>query len=736
MRPALEEIARDAHCQARLIFDEDSPSGVSLEAELMSTNGIERAVARIYSIGTVGDPVTILPSLRVICQRNNIPYLVVCQGQSARLYLANSTSSEFLDHIPRLSGSLNAAKVTLEQLRPMESIITVRNLASRLADEVFAKHGHDRLRLFDILLALLTTKVYDEQENPRNLQLVPGRGRETFSETFQRLFRMALAKFEMGDWARVDLDTSALQSCAEILTPYSLTETIRLGASSEVLGTFYQEIVTSTFRGSLGAYFTPKPMCELGVALCRIEDPIESILDISCGTGTYLTTAFERIKPLTAKPPIVVGVDIQQRMVLATILNLIFNGVADRVGIHSDGLKVSLAELHKTHSEIPAEGFDLAVGNPPFAGFEVGSELLIDKGSKQRGAGVRVHKVIPFIIKIVQLLRPGGLSSLVVPASVLNAEAEQFVRLRKLLLRETWIEAIVTFPRDALVHTGTGIESALLVFRRKKNHSRPPEDVFITAANNLGYDRKGHPAPGSEVASISATFRKRDFAQDGWIRYEVFTNSERWDPLWLSTSSQFSTLASEKLVRLTEIASVAERKLSKHDLPASFSYFEVGDCDPQTGKVAPHNGDRSLFVKKGRLRHTVKKGDVLLPNHRDSLLAKTYSETGRSAVVVTDNLDGCVTTDRFIVLVPKVEPILLRAILNSKLVRDQLVRHARGSASSDVRDKVLNQIWVPKAWLEESFARRVERLVDLSNDHENSLAATRRQLQDMFVTRH
>ena len=35
-------------------------------------------------------------------------------------------------------------------------------------------------------------------------------------------------------------------------------------------------------------------------------------------------------------------------------------------------------------------------------------------------------------------------------------------------------------------------------------------------------------------------------------------------------------------------------------------------------------------------------------------------------------------------------------ILNSNFVRQQLILHARGSASFDIRDKVLEEVWVPK----------------------------------------
>ena len=49
-------------------------------------------------------------------------------------------------------------------------------------------------------------------------------------------------------------------------------------------------------------------------------------------------------------------------------------------------------------------------------------------------------------------------------------------------------------------------------------------------------------------------------------------------------------------------------------------------------------------------------------------------------------------------------PNLLLAVLNSRLVRNQLVVHARGSASFDIRDKVLAEVWIPRDLIDDSKA--------------------------------
>jgi hypothetical protein len=125
-------------------------------------------------------------------------------------------------------------------------------------------------------------------------------------------------------------------------------------------------------------------------------------------------------------------------------------------------------------------------------------------------------------------------------------------------------------------------------------------------------------------------------------------------------------------------------------------YFEVRDTDPEFGIIIrTHEIEGSSLSRKGRIKQIVKAGDVLLPNHRDSLSSKAGDGMGRSAVLVSEAFDGVATTDRFIILESLVEENLLIAVLNSSNGRRQLVMLARGSASLDIRDSVLESVMIP-----------------------------------------
>jgi tRNA1(Val) A37 N6-methylase TrmN6 len=652
---------------------------------------------------------------RAITQDKSISFLAFTNdGSSYRTIATIGSELGSIDFIPRAfsNGSRLRGIQTLSDLQPFLSIYELRQLVAKLSDSIYSTYGHDRLKLFDTILLLLATKIYDEVQHPEDLQLpklLKKQGAE-LREDFQAFAAHALKSMQCESFgSQMYLDAANLRTNIEMLLPYSFRLTVDIGAQTEVLGTFYQEAVSSTFRGSLGAYFTPKPLADLATAICEPGNA-DTILDLSCGSGTFLLSAFSLAKQGDSlgvgDGPALFGCDIQERMVLTATLNAFLHGVYQPHIIHGDALRIDLERWHAQDSVVPKEGFSLIVGNPPFAGFE--SEEFLpynhDSLTTQRGAGSRVNKIIPFIVKTVQLLRPSGRAALVIPTSVLNGEAASFADLRKWFASEVEVTAIVGLPREAFVHTDCGVEGAILFFRRRSG-SDAGSKVFFKNLTNLGYDRRGQIISGSELGETVELWKRHTEADGCWLPLEELYQLDRWDATWLTGyKSGTASYSQTTHVRLTDLCTVAKRSLRKQDIQpdAVYRYFEVADTDIDTGAITHiHTITGRDLPNKGRLQIPVEEGDVLLPNHRDSLIAKTAARTGRSAVLVTSREAGCITSNRFTLLKPVIHPKLLIFVLNSELARRQLALHARGSASFDIRDKVLEEVWVPRNILED-----------------------------------
>lgn len=634
-------------------------------------------------------------------------------GKAFQTFLVSGNGNGHLEFLPRASNQARApqAATAIQDALPFVSIAELRRIVGVLSDIIFAAHGHDRLRLFDTLLVLLATKIHDELKNPDNLRLscwlkenMPG-----LADRVRQYAQEALAALGCADFAaQLDLGDDALRQVLTLLSAYSLRNTLRLDPQAEVLGTFYQEIVSSTFRGSLGAYFTPKPVADLAAEILG-PTPTDTVFDISCGSATFLLSAYRHASRAGAEGgPQLFGCDIQERMVVTSTLNCTLHGASECHFIHHDGLKVDLGKWRQSARAVPKDGFTLIVGNPPFAGFEAQTTRR-RKGLedyRRRGNNPRVHKIIPFVEKVADLLAPEGRAALVVPTSVLNGEAQSFRELRRDLSERAHVEAVVSLPKDAFVHTDCGVEGALLFFKRIDRKSVSKGTTFFWSTGSLGYDRKGRYTKQSDVGKLLAAWKEKGSDGAHWISTKELYAMDRWDVPWLEANQAGNLCFSDKThVRLTALCRVVRRHVSRREVvPASeYRYFEVGDTDIDTGFIKQiHLGSGAEVLSKGRLRLRVRSGDVLLPNHRDSLIAKSASGIGRSATLVTSELDGCITTDRFTVLEPRIDPCLLIAVLNSRLVRSQFFVHSRGSASFDIRDKVLEDVWVPRELAEES----------------------------------
>lgn len=664
-----------------------------------------RPLVRVFKVRGQSPLPEELEAARSAARTVSIPLVALTEdGRKFKTLLATGNGGS-LPYLPGAPDAVSPTAPRLEDTFPFTSILELRRVVARVADSLFAASGGDRLQLFDTTLTLLAIKFYDEFRYPSRLHL-PAILRTSRPESALRaVCRKALQYFGVGEFMpAVDFSDAAVIDALRALRPYSLLQTIQLGSEVEVLSTFYQDIVSSTFRGTLGAYFTPKPIADLAVALCDPK-PTDTIFDISCGSSTFLLSAYSLaragIRDEKDAGPQLYGCDIQARMVLTSILNCFVHGVRSPHIIHGDALRLDLANWRHRDRAVPSEGFSLIVGNPPFAGFDVQAPPEAGREARGRTAGARIHKVIPFIDRVFQFLAPGGRAALVIPTSVLNGEAASFRGLRERLAQKAHVSAVVGLPKEAFVHTDCGVEGALLFFQKPTGTKpRSRQYTYFTRIESVGYDRRGRPTAGSDLARVVEDWRRRDVTRPHWTRTDELSELDRWDPAWLEAHLHDALRFNEEThLHLTDLCEVVERSFSRRTIApdGKYTYFEVGDSELDTGKIVRlRRCSGSEILQKGRLRLRLNGNEVLLPNHRDSLIAKTASGFGRSAVLVPEELAGTITSDRFTTLTSKIDRRVLVLVLNSASVRQQLILRARGSASFDIRDKVLDDVWVPR----------------------------------------
>lgn len=107
--------------------------------------------------------------------------------------------------------------------------------------------------------------------------------------------------------------------------------------------------------------------------------------------------------------------------------------------------------------QVPAEYFDLAIGNPPF-----GSEPIVDN-DRSPYSGASIHNY--FFAKSIDKLRPGGLLAMVVSHNFMDANNEA---TRKWIADRADLVSAVRLPRTAFKeNAGTDVVTDILVFRKR-----------------------------------------------------------------------------------------------------------------------------------------------------------------------------------------------------------------------------------------------------------------------------
>ena len=625
----------------------------------------------------------------------------------------------------------------------------IRVAVSSCHNAIHSEMAKDPAAAFDILSLVIAAKIMDEIDTRSSYRFwSPSTDSEADCES-----RLIGLLEDAAEWLATERRESiaatppsrvggrVARTIFDAFQAHSLLATSTGAGGTDILGLAYERMVGATFRGELGSYFTPRTIADFMVRLLDIRQG--TLLDPACGSAGLLASALRnaRSEEKRVGQLDVYGNDLNPRMVQAARVNCLVHGV-DRHRIRQgDGLdyEVMLKELLgrpvKNSSTFYWNGgagpFDFVLANPPFAGRETKPSVLsrIESAANGTCKWRSLNRALPFLEVILAALRDGGSAGLVIPTSVLNAEENSFRVFRELLLERAELLAIIGLPEKAFVHTDCGVHGVLLFFRRTRD-PRVEYDIFVAWAHQLGYDRLGKPTRSNDFPELLQRFRSGDWGVDERVSVSELKRYGRWDPAWLRVVRGLPNSKSPDFVSLAELMELRNARWSRRNIESDghYQYFEVADCNVDTGYIEQvHDATGIELLKKGRIRNRVIIGDILLPNHRDSLISAS-GRNGRSCAVVDNRADGALTTDRFLVIRPRIDQVVLVLLLNSAGVRRQMVAHCRGAASLDIRASTLKSVLVPRSLLKTAKVKRINAIHKQIETARVSLANTNAEL--------
>ncbi len=291
--------------------------------------------------------------------------------------------------------------------------------------------------------------------------------------------------------------------------------------------------------GELGQFRTPRHVIR---ALVRLVDPRigETIHDPAAGTAGFLVAAWDHIRLANSSPAGIeavevesktiqrglgdmlgleavrqlqertfYGSDVSPQMVRLATMNLTLRGL-DRVRIlRRDALTRPLDRAAKAGLGLPAGGFDVILANPPFSG-RLDRDRIIEEVKVRRTAQTELL----FLQYMLNHLKEGGRCGVVVPEGVLFGSTGAHRELRRRLIENNRVEAVLSLP-GGVFNPYAGVKTSLLIFRKGGATKR----VMFLHADNDGFRLDANhdrPIEVDDLPGLIAAFRDREARWRQW----------------------------------------------------------------------------------------------------------------------------------------------------------------------------------------------------------------------------
>ena len=304
--------------------------------------------------------------------------------------------------------------------------------------------------------------------------------------------------------------------------------------------------------GELGQFRTPRHVIR---ALVRVVDPRlgETIYDPAAGTAGFLVGAWDHIRLANSSPDGIeeieadgkivrrglgdtlsrdavkrlqeatfYGADVDPQMVRLATMNLTLRGL-DKVRIlRRDALTRSLDRAAKAEIGFPARGFDVILANPPFSG-----RLDRDRIVEEVRIGRTAQTELLFLQYMLNHLKAGGRCGVVVPEGVLFGSTGAHRELRRRLVENNTVEAVLSLP-GGVFNPYSGVKTSVLVFRK----GGVTERVMFLHADNDGFKLDANhdqPIDEDDLPDLIEAFHEREARGAAWRNRDPDTD---WTAKW------------------------------------------------------------------------------------------------------------------------------------------------------------------------------------------------------------
>ncbi|MDD5325396.1 MAG: class I SAM-dependent DNA methyltransferase [Polaromonas sp.] len=243
--------------------------------------------------------------------------------------------------------------------------------------------------------------------------------------------------------------------------------------------------------GQNGQFRTPRHNIQLMVEISA-PNPKDVICDPASGTCGFLVAVGEYLRKhhpeilrdATASKHfhhgMFHGYDFDNTMLRIGSMNMALHGVDNPDIRYRD----SLAQDHAGDED----KYSLVLANPPFAG-----SLDYENTAKDLLAIVKTKKTeLLFLALFLRLLKPGGRATVIVPDGVLFGSSNAHKELRRMLVEDHKLEAVISLPSGAF-KPYAGVSTGILIFTKTNSGGTDNVWFYDMQADGWSLDDKRQP---------------------------------------------------------------------------------------------------------------------------------------------------------------------------------------------------------------------------------------------------
>ncbi|MFD9975918.1 N-6 DNA methylase [Streptomyces sp. NPDC059017] len=262
-----------------------------------------------------------------------------------------------------------------------------------------------------------------------------------------------------------------------------LERTLDLAAESDAHTTFHLLLERWLRTHVRQITTTPTQLASLMLEIAALShpDPVRTVLDPACGTGTLLAAAGRHWKKGSKATIRLLGQDTDAVLVELARARLAVDGLAG-----SDLSNLSLAAGDTLRADAhPGAQADVVLCDPPTNEREWGHAELATDPRWVFGQPPRTEPELAWVQHTVAALAPGGVAVLVLPPAVSARRAGR--RIRAGLLRSGLLRMVIALPPGAAPPYGVGLHLWVLGAKSRAEEGKEPRAdlTLVDAAHDM-----------------------------------------------------------------------------------------------------------------------------------------------------------------------------------------------------------------------------------------------------------